>query len=240
MKFETYVLKYKDLKLIQDNNHFAFTIDSILLARFIDIKSKVKNICDFGTNNAIIPLIISRYTRAQITGVDINKNAIEMAKKSIELNNLQNKITLFNEDIKTFVKTKNNFFDIVYVNPPFFKVEPGTKFKKISQEVIDARHETQITLEEIIESAALCLGHRGKIVMIHVAHRFDEIIYLLRKHHYAVKKIRFVYSKKNSEAKKILIEAENRGNEGLTILPPLYVHDDNEEFSAEVQKMFED
>ncbi|WP_338983537.1 tRNA1(Val) (adenine(37)-N6)-methyltransferase [Spiroplasma endosymbiont of Othius punctulatus] len=239
MKFETFVLGYKDLKLIQDNENFVFTIDSILLARFIDIKTRVKKICDFGTNNAIIPLVLSRYTKAEIVGVDVNENAIEMARESIASNNLDGQIKVVNEDIKEFVKKNNNVFDIVYSNPPYFKVEEGSKFKKISQEVIDARHETLITLEEIILSAAICLRHRGKIVMVHIASRMDEIIYLFRKHHFTIKKLRIVYSKKGGEAKKILIEAENRGNDGMTIVDPLYVHNEDETFTDEVKKMLE-
>ncbi|QHX35566.1 methyltransferase [Spiroplasma sp. TIUS-1] len=239
MKFETFVLGYKDLKLTQDNQNFVFTIDSILLARFIDIKSRTKKICDFGTNNAIIPLVISQYTKAKIVGVDINANAIEIAKESIANNGLEEQIIVVNEDIKEFAKKNNNEFDIVYSNPPYFKVEEGSKFKKISQEVINARHETMITLEEIITSAAICLRHRGKLIMVHIASRMDEIFYLLRKHHFTIKKLRIIYSKKGGEAKKILIEAENRGNEGMTILEPLYVHNDDQSFTEEVNKMLE-
>lgn len=239
MKFETFVLGYKDLKLTQDNENFVFTIDSILLARFVEIKSRTKKICDFGTNNAIIPLIVSQYTKANIVGVDINANAIEMARESIANNGLQEQISVVNEDVKDFAKKNNNEFDIVFSNPPYFKVEEGSKFKKISQEVINARHETMITLEEVITSAAICLRHRGKLLMVHIASRMDEIIYLLRKHHFTIKKLRIIYSKKGSEAKKILIEAENRGNDGITIMEPLYVHGDDNEFTDEVNRMLE-
>jgi tRNA1(Val) A37 N6-methylase TrmN6 len=78
---------------------FKFSIDSILLARFVDsTKSKVRKICDFGTNNAIIPLILSEICDVDIDAVEIQKEAFDVAVENVQHNQRDKQITVFNDD----------------------------------------------------------------------------------------------------------------------------------------------
>ncbi|AUM62264.1 tRNA1(Val) (adenine(37)-N6)-methyltransferase [Spiroplasma monobiae] len=240
MKIVNAVLNYKNLKIIQDNNMFNFCIDSVLLARFWEPSKKFKNILDFGTNNAIIPLIISRYTNSKIAAVEIQSEACEIANENIKINNLENQIEIFNCDIKEFVKDKNNKFDLLFCNPPFFKVDQGANLNKRSELLTPARHEVLITLEEIIKSAKIALKNGGKFLMVHLSERFDEIIVILKQNNFAVKRIQFVYSKENQEAKRILIEAINDGNDGMKILKPIYIHNEDGSYKENILEMFGD
>ncbi|QGS51378.1 tRNA1(Val) (adenine(37)-N6)-methyltransferase [Spiroplasma tabanidicola] len=242
MKVLNQVLNFKDLKIFQDTKHFSFCLDSVLLAKFYIPKVKDKKICDFGTNNAIIPLLLSKYIRkdAKIYGIEIQKEACDIACENILINNLSDKIEIINEDIKTFVKDKNNFFDVIYCNPPFFKISKGSNLNKKSKNLIPARHELLINLEEIIYSAKVGLKNGGRFVMVHLAERLDEIIYLLKKNNFSLKNLRFVCSKQNQEPKKVLIDAINDGNSGIKILNNLYVHNDDESYTNEVLEIFGD
>ncbi|AOG59966.1 methyltransferase [Spiroplasma helicoides] len=242
MKVINKVLNYKNLNIYQETEMFYFCLDSVLLARFYKPKAKEKVICDFGTNNAIIPLILSKFISkdTKIIGIDIQPKACELAKENIKLNNLENIIEIINQDIKEYVKDKNNFFDVIYCNPPFFKVFENSNLNTKSEKLIPARHEVSINLEEVVRSAKIALKNGGRFVMIHLVERLDEIIEVLRKNNFKVKNIRIIYSKKNQSAKKVLIDAINDGNEGLNFMEPLFVHNDDGSYTEEVSRMFGD
>ena len=104
MKVTNYLLGYENLKIIQDNEMFNFSLDSVLLPNFITINESTKNILDIGTGNAPIPLILSQKTKAHITAIEIQKEVSDMAKETIKLNNLEKKITIINQDIKEYYK----------------------------------------------------------------------------------------------------------------------------------------
>lgn len=104
MKVLNDLLGYKNRKLYQHNKMFNFTLDSILVARFANLTGKRKMIADFGTNNAVIPLVLSKYTSAKIVGVEIQQQAVEIAKENVELNNLSNQIGIVCSDIKNLQK----------------------------------------------------------------------------------------------------------------------------------------
>ncbi|AUB31074.1 tRNA1(Val) (adenine(37)-N6)-methyltransferase [Spiroplasma floricola] len=240
MNVENSVLNYKDLKIIQNNEMFNFCIDSVLLARFWKPSKKFQSIIDFGTNNAIIPLLLSKYTKAKIVGVEIQNEACEIAIKNIELNKLSDQIQIINDDIKNFAKNKNNEFDLLFCNPPFFKVAKNSNLNKRSELLTPARHEVFIKLEEIIESAKIALKNGGRLLMIHLSERLDEIIYILKKNNFAIKRMQFVYSKKNQDAKRVLIEAINDGNDGMKILTPLYIHNSDGSYKKDILEKFGD
>ena len=104
------LLGYKNLKIYQDTDMFNFSLDSVLLPNFITINKNTQKILDIGTGNAPIPIILSTKTKAQIIGVEIQKEVYELAQKSIEINNLENdKINLIKfemQKIETIEKFK--------------------------------------------------------------------------------------------------------------------------------------
>ncbi|AHI53423.1 methyltransferase [Spiroplasma sabaudiense Ar-1343] len=240
MKVVNTILGYKDLVLVQDTDMFRFSLDTILLARFVKLNSKTKMIADFGTNNAVIPLIISKYTNAKIVGVEIQKDAFNIALENIKKNNLQSRIEVLNQNIKDFAKSQNHNFDIVICNPPFFKVNEGSNLNEKSELLTPARHETHINLEEIIACAAKCLKQGGRFSIVHRAERFEEILNHFNKYEIKAKNLQFVYSKAGQKAKTVLIDGIYQGNSGITILPPLIAHYDNGEYTKEVLELFED
>ena len=215
---------------------FNFSLDTVLLANFCTINKDVDKIVDFGTNNAAIPLLLSRRTDKKITGVEIQEEAIEIAKKNIELNNLTNQIDIIHDDIKNYV----NYADkvkLVVCNPPFFKV--GERSNVNDNEYLQiARHEIKINLEEIIRSAATILDNKGRFAMVHRPDRMIEIINYMQKYDIEPKRIRFVYPKVNRESHIFLIEGMYKGNTGVNIESPLYAHEDDGSYSWEIRTMF--
>ena len=231
-----YLLAYNDLKIIQRKDMFNFSLDTVLLANFCTITKDVKKIVDFGTNNAAIPLILSRRTNKPIIGVEIQKEAVELAKKNITLNNLDDQIEIVHSDIKEFVNDSIKV-GLVVCNPPFFKVDEDSNLND-NEFLTIARHEIKINLEEIIKSAAKILDNRGKFAMVHRPQRMIEILNLMQKYDIEPKRIKFVYPKYNKESHILLVEGIYKGKKGLKIEPPLYAHNDDGIYSDEVKKMF--
>ena len=231
-----YLLAYNDLKIIQRKDMFNFSLDTVLLANFCTITNDVKKIVDFGTNNAAIPLILSRRTNKPIIGVEIQKEAVELAKKNITLNNLDDQIEIVHSDIKEFVNDSIKV-GLVVCNPPFFKVDEDSNLND-NEFLTIARHEIKINLEEIIKSAAKILDNRGKFAMVHRPQRMIEILNLMQKYDIEPKRIKFVYPKYNKESHILLVEGIYKGKKGLKIEPPLYAHNDDGSYSDEVKKMF--
>lgn len=231
-----YLLAYNDLKIIQRKDMFNFSLDTVLLANFCTITKDVKKIVDFGTNNAAIPLILSRRTNKPIIGVEIQKEAVELAKKNITLNNLDDQIEIVHSDIKEFVNDSIKV-GLVVCNPPFFKVDEDSNLND-NEFLTIARHEIKINLEEIIKSVAKILDNRGKFAMVHRPQRMIEILNLMQKYDIEPKRIKFVYPKYNKESHILLVEGIYKGKKGLKIEPPLYAHNDDGSYSDEVKKMF--
>ncbi|ATZ16718.1 tRNA1(Val) A37 N6-methylase TrmN6 [Entomoplasma freundtii] len=239
MKILNTILNYSNRTLYQETEMFSFTLDSILVARFLNLNSRRKRIVDFGTNNAIIPLIISKYTEAEIVGLEIHPEAVALARENVELNHLEKQISIVETDIKDYAQVHNQEFDVVICNPPFFKMEGKPKLKEQPQK-IQARHEVLITLEEIIASAAKVLKNGGVLTMVHRAERTSEILLLLERYRFTPKRMQFVYSKAGQKAKTLLIDAVLNGKEGNDILPPLIAHQDDESYTPELLAMFRD
>lgn len=232
------LLGYKNLKIYQDNEYFCFSIDSVLLAHFVKINKKVKNIIDFGTGNAVIPLILSTKTKVNIVGVEIQKEIYDMALNSVIYNNLAKQIKIINGDIKNLNKVYNHeYFDIVTCNPPYFKYKNTSLVNKNIIKTI-ARHEININFDEIAKQAAYLLKENGEFVFVHRPDRFLEIIEILKKYKLEIKEIRFVYPKITKDANIILVRCIKNGKVGLKILNPLYVHNDIG-YTDEVMKFFE-
>ena len=231
-----YLLAHHDMKIIQRKDMFNFSLDTVLLANFCTINTDVDSIIDFGTNNAAIPLLLSKRTNKKIVGVEIQEDAVVLAEKNILLNQLENQIQIIHSDIKDYVsdapKTK-----LVVCNPPFFRV--GEKSNLNESEYLQiARHEIKINLEEIIYCASRILKQKGRLAMVHRPERMIEIINYMQKYGIEPKRIRFVYPKMGRESHIFLIEGMYKGNKGVKIEAPLYAHEENGEYSSEVKKMF--
>jgi tRNA1(Val) A37 N6-methylase TrmN6 len=233
------LLGYKNIKIIQDTEMFSFSVDSMLLADFIKTSYSTKNIIDLCSGNAPIPLFLTLKTKALITGIEIQKEVYDLAVESVKLNNFENQITIINDDLKEIHrKIGANKFDIVSCNPPYFKYIESSNVNKNDYLTI-ARHEVKATLEDIIIESKKLLVDGGYLYMVHRCDRFSEICEVFTKNCFQIKTLRFVYSKLNSkEALFVLIEARKNRNPGTKILPPLYIYNENNEYTDEVKEIF--
>lgn len=218
---------------------FSFSLDSVLLPHFVTINKNVDKILDIGCGNAPIPLILSTKTKTNIIGVEIQKEVYDMAVESVNINNLDKQIDIINADINDYYKKlESDSFDIITCNPPFFKYLETSNLNKNDYKTI-ARHEIKLNLDNLFNIAKKLLKNNGVIAIVHRPDRLIDIITSMKKNNIEPKKIRFVYPKMNSEANILLIEGSKNGKPGMKILPPLYTHLNNGEYTSEVLKYFE-
>lgn len=231
-------LEFKGLKIIQKNNGFCFGIDAVLLSDFAkEIKNNSK-VLDLGTGTGILPILLSKKTNlSKIYGIEIQKDISNMAKRSVELNNLQNKIEIINADINNLEEVLElNTFDSVVTNPPYKNINTG-KINQNENKYI-SRHETTADLSKFINISFKMLKDNGSLFMVHRPERLVDIIFELRKHKLEPKKIRFVYANKNKEPKLVLIKAVKNANKFLKLEKPLFVYDENGNYTEEILKIY--
>lgn len=239
MEVKNYLLGYKDMYIYQDTDMFSFSLDSVLLPNFITINKGITNILDIGTGNAPIPLILSTKTDASITAVEVQPEVFNLAKKSVEENNLEKRINVICDDINNLYNDlESDSFDIITCNPPFFKVNKNSNLNNSDYKTI-ARHEVKLNLSQLLKISRKLLKNNGILGIVHRPDRLTDILVEMRSNNIEPKKIRLVYPRIGEEANIILIEGTKNGNVGLKILPPLYVHDKDGNYTEEVLKYFE-
>lgn len=230
-----HLLGYNDMKIIQRKDMFTFSLDTVLLANFCTITKDMKTIVDFGTNNAAIPLILSQRTNRKIIGVEIQEEAVDIARRNVEMNHLEDQIEIVHEDIKDYIKYAPRTKSIV-CNPPFFKLGERSHINESPYMTI-ARHEIKIDLEGIIASAAKILDQNGRLCMVYRPDRLIETIELFKKYRIEPKRIQFVYPKPGKECNTFLIEGTFLGKTGLKIEPPFYTHKEDGSYSDDVKQL---
>lgn len=210
-----------DLKIYQDIDAFKFSIDSVLLAEFVNINFRAKNIIDFCSGNAPIPMILSTKFNKNIVGVEIQKDIYNLGLKSIEYNKIEN-IKFLNMDVKNLCNYFDYKFDIITCNPPYFKYNNDSIINVNSSKAI-ARHEIMITLEDIISISSKIINDSGSLCLVHRCARLVEILDLLKKYNFGLRRLQFVYDSMNSQSCFLLIEAKYKCKDDLKVLEPLYI-----------------
>jgi tRNA1(Val) A37 N6-methylase TrmN6 len=214
---------YVPLKIYQDDNYFKFSLDSVLLAEFVNINNRVKNIIELCAGNCAVSMILSTRTNAHITAVEVQKEIYELGKESIEFNKLSDKISLVNSDIKDI---KNYFpgnnINVIVCNPPYFKCENESLVNDEKIKAI-ARHEILVSLDEIIKISSQILQKDGELYLVHRSERIDEIINSCSKYNINVKNIQLVSTKECKEPTLLLVRCVKGSSFGVKIKPILCI-----------------
>ena len=233
------LLEINDLKIYQNDDWFKFSLESVLLPNFVTINLRCKKIIDLCTGNAPIPLILTTKTKASIVGVEIQKDVYELAKKSVEINKLDNRITLINDNLSNLKEYYNSDeFDVVTVNPPYFPDISSSKKNSDIHKTI-ARHEIYTNLEEIIKISSYLLKNGGYLALVHQTNRFLDVVDRLKKYNLSINKVQLIYPKEHSESNLFMIEAIKNGKCGVRFLNPLYVHNNDGTYKDEIMRLLE-
>lgn len=232
-----YLLAEKGMRIIQSPSVFSFSLDAVLLAKFVYVPIQKGNLLDLCSGNGVIPLFLSLRTKGSITGIEIQERLFNMAVRSIEYNGLGNRLHMIHGDIKEMPSTLGyGKYDIVTCNPPYF-ITPSNEVINENEHLAIARHEILCTLEDAVKVSSELVRQGGKVAFVHRSGRLIDMITLMRKYRLEPKRLQFIYPKKGKEANTLLIEATKDGKPDLKILPPLIVYQDNDEYTTEMRKI---
>lgn len=232
-------LELNGLKIIQKKDGFCFGIDSVLLADFSKKIKKDSNIIDLGTGTGILGILLCQKTNLnRVIGVEIQEEIADMARRTIKLNNLENRFEILNDNIKNLdKKLKIDYYDAIVTNPPYKKENSG-KINEKNQIKLISRHEVKANLADFISISFKLLKDNGTLFMVHRAERIVDIISELRKNRLEPKRIRFVFSNYESDSKLVLIEAVKNGKSFVKIEKPLYVYNSDGTYTDEILKIY--
>ena len=228
-------LQLNNLKIIQNSKWFCFGIDSIILSNFAKEMHKNSKVLDLGTGNGILAILVSeKVENSKIIGIEVQEEVADMAKRSVELNNLEQKITIINSNIKEI--KYNNEFDAVITNPPY--KETNTGLMNENQVKLISRHEIKGTLEDFIRKSSEALKDRGSLYMVNRPERIIAIFEYCRKYKLEPKKLQMVYSKIGGKPNLILVKAVKNANKYLKVEKPLYIYKENGEYTDEILEIY--
>jgi len=218
-------LQIKGYKIIQNPKGFCFGIDAVLLSNFVKVK-KGERVLDLGTGTGILPILLAGKTEGEhFTGLEIQKDSFDMAKRSVSLNGLNHRIEIVEGDIKKArQKLTPAFFDVIVTNPPYMLSNQG--LKNTNDEKTIARHEIYCTIDDILRtSMELLQDRKGRFYMIHRPFRLGEILSKMNKYKIEVKRLQFVHPSIDKEPTMVLIEGFRGGKPGVIVEAPIIANE---------------
>ena len=224
--------------IIQRKGTFCFGMDAVLLSGFAVVKPGEKAL-DLGTGTGIIPILLEAKTKGKhFTGLEIQEESADMARRSVKYNHLEEKVEIVTGDIK---EAGSRFalasFDVVTSNPPYMNDAHGIKNPGDAKAI--ARHEVLCTLDDVVREGTRVLKPGGRFYMVHRPFRLAEIMNVLTKYRLEPKKMQLVYPYIDREPNMVLIEALKGGNSRVTVEPPLIVYKEPGVYTENILKIYD-
>ena len=230
-------LQRNGYRIIQNPERFCFGMDAVLLSGFARAK-KQERCLDLGCGNGIIPILMEAKTEGKhFTGLEIQPESADMAKRSVALNGLQDRIDIVEGDIKDASKIFGaSSFHVVTTNPPYMTAQHG--LTNLYEAKTIARHEVLCNLEDIIRESARLLMPGGRFYMVHRPFRLAEIISLMVQYRMEPKRMRLVYPYVDREPNMVLIEGLRGGKSQMTVEKPLIVYKEPGKYTDEIYDVY--
>lgn len=222
MSEEIHPLVGEELRIIQKPGRYRFGLEAVLLAHMVRASPGLKA-ADLGSGDGVIPLLLAYKKGIKVTGYELQENLVKMARKSCELNNLQEQVGIFQQDIRTIPEDiLGGDFDLVTANPPFFQPDQG----RISPnyELALARHELACSLEDVIRAGKHLLKEGGDFYLAHRPDRMVDIVKGCREAGLEPKDLQLVQPREGDKPNILLLRCRKGGKTGLQVQPPLIVY----------------
>lgn len=230
-------LERNGYRIIQDVNRFCFGMDAVLLSGFAKVKPGSR-VLDLGTGTGIIPILLEAKTQAaHLTGLEIQADSVDMARRSVRLNGLSDKIDIVDGDIKEAGSLFDAAsFDVITCNPPYMIGQHGITNPGDAKAI--ARHEILCTLEDVVKQTARLLKPGGNFFMVHRPFRLPEIMVMLQKYKLEPKRMQLVYPFVDKEPNMVLIEANRGGKPRMQVEKPLIVYKEPGIYMPEIYDIY--
>ncbi len=230
-------LQRNGYRIIQKEGAFCFGMDAVLLSGFAQVKAGGSAL-DLGTGTGVIPILLCAKTPGKsFAGLEISARSADMAQRSVLLNDLGDRITIVQGDIKeagTLFTPAS--FDTVTSNPPYLQDSRG--LLNSDRELAAARHELLCTLEDVVSAAAVLLKPGGHFYLVHRPFRLAEIIRTVSDYGLEPKRMRLVCPYADKEPNLLLLESTKGGHPGMTVEKPLIVYEKAGVYTPEIMEIY--
>ena len=216
---ECYLPKHKEIKVFQDDDLFKINTDTEVLGEFLNIY-KEDTVLDMGTNTGALMLYANLFNPKKIIGLEIKKKALELAKKNLDINGVNN-YELIEGNIITY---ENDPVDVIICNPPYFKTKEDNKSSDLFKNL--AKHESELTLELLVKSISRNLKDNGTLFFLFLTSRLDEVVLEFKKNNLTIKEMKFVYDTNKEYSNVCLFRAVKNADLGLVVDKPIIIKRD--------------
>ena len=232
-------LQRNGYQIIQNPSKFCFGMDAVLLSGFAKVKPGERAL-DLGTGTGIIPILLRGKTSGRdFTGLEIQEESADMARRSVELNALSDSVSIVQGDIKEAASIFGAAsFDVVTCNPPYMTGQHGLTNALEAKTI--ARHEVLCSFDDIAKEASAVLKTKGRFYLVHRPFRLAEIFSTLKKYHLEPKRMQLVYPFVDKEPNMVLIEAMKGGNPRITVEKPLIVYEMPGVYTKDIRELYGD
>lgn len=222
--------------IYQRKDVFAFSMDAVLLAKFVKVPASQGKIMDLCAGNGAVSLMMTLRTQAKIDAVEIQELLCDLANKSMAYNSLENQVRVIHSDILSLQEEVAwESYDVVTCNPPYFTVT-SEKGKNRNKPFSLARHEVACTLEDVVRISSKLVKQKGRVALVHRPERVADVFAMMKQYRIEPKRIQYVHPKATKEANIVLVEGVREGNPGILTLPPWMVYQEDENQYTEVFK----
>ena len=242
MKETLDTLTIGNIQLLQRENGYRYSLDPILLSRFVNIK-KSGRVIDLGSGCGILPLLLARLSDVkELIGIEIQSGLAERSRRNVKLNALQGRVQILQGDICDIRNLLPvNCADLVVSNPPYRRRASG-RIAPDDERAI-ARHELVGQLADFVAAGSWLLNNGGRFTVIYLAERLPELMAAMVAVRIEPKRLRMVHPRQGESAKMVLLEGRKGGHPGLQVEKPLYIYKNNgigRDYTEEVLQMYED
>lgn len=230
-------LQIKGYRIIQSPGRFCFGMDAVLLSSFAKVKTGERAL-DLGTGTGILPILLEAKNKGDsYTGLEIQEESADMARRSVQYNHLEDKVRIVTGDIREAAALFGAAsFHVITVNPPYMIGDHGLKNENEAKYI--ARHEVLCTLEDVLRESGKLLGNKGRFYMVHRPFRLAEILSGMSRHRIEPKRMRLVHPYIDKEPNMVLLEGVKGAHPRMTVEPPLVVYNKDGTYTDELLKLY--
>ncbi|NLL37798.1 MAG: methyltransferase domain-containing protein [Fretibacterium sp.] len=228
------------LKLLQPDSGPRVNMDTMLLAAYVRAPFRGAHcFVELGSATGAVSLILAlRFPgRLRLLGVELQPELVELAERNRLENGLSDRVSFLQGDLRDPELLKGEIFDGLVVNPPY--ETPGRGRTSPDRARAMARQGLHCTPEDVAEAAKRLLKEKGRFFSVFRAESAIRFLNALSACGLAPKRLRWVHPRASRPASLFLLEALKGGGEGLTVEPPLYVHDEQKRYTPELLKAYE-
>ena len=230
-------LQFKGYELIQHPGRFCFGMDAVLLSAFAKVKTG-ECVLDLGTGTGILPILLAGKTEGRhFTGLEIHEESADMARRSVQHNHLEDRISIVTGDIKEASSVfGTESIDVITTNPPYMIGGHGLANPDSAKAI--ARHEVLCTLDDILRESSKMLKYGGRFYMVHRPFRLVEILTKMTAMHIEPKRMRLVYPYIDKEPNMVLIEGIKNAKSRIEVEPPLIVYEKDGDYTRRIYDLY--